>query len=339
MRARLLALPTLLLTLAGVVLATRTLFEGHARESASEGELDAADRVVVYQVRRASGPRFRLPGGPEDVHLFVHLELPRALTVAAPAGVYRFGVVATLRDPGGELLWERRVTQRTRQTRDAGSGEGWNYEAAVAPGGRLELSDSVSLELQVPAVPVGGVLELRLDEEAGLLAADGLAIASEIAGATALVRAYRRITVDPAEAELRRLALAGDAGVRRLAAATYLPWYALPAGQQLQRLGTAWERLAAEGRAGVDYEVRSIYLAPPRPPVAPPPAEPSLTIARGQPVALQVVGPGSLELRAWAVGPVGAGRTIELRLRRIAGGATAELLAGREDRSAVSGDR
>ncbi|MBL8976419.1 MAG: hypothetical protein JNK56_37800, partial [Myxococcales bacterium] len=248
MRARLLALPTLLLTLAGVVLATRTLFEGHARESASEGELDAADRVVVYQVRRASGPRFRLPGGPEDVHLFVHLELPRALTVAAPAGVYRFGVVATLRDPGGELLWERRVTQRTRQTRDAGSGEGWNYEAAVAPGGRLELSDSVSLELQVPAVPVGGVLELRLDEEAGLLAADGLAIASEIAGATALVRAYRRIAVDPAEAELRRLALAGDAGVRRLAAATYLPWYALPAGQQLQRLGTAWERLAAEGR-------------------------------------------------------------------------------------------
>ena len=152
------------------------------------------------------------------------------------------------------------------------------------------------------------MLELRLDEEAGLLAADGLAIASEIAGATALVRAYRRITVDPAEAELRRLALAGDAGVRRLAAATYLPWYALPAGQQLQRLGTAWERLAAEGRAGVDYEVRSIYLAPPRPPVAPPPAEPSLTIARGQPVALQVVGPGSLELRAWAVGPVGAGR-------------------------------
>ena len=335
MRGRLLALPTLLLALAGVGQATRTLFEGLARESAREGELAEADRVVVYQVTRASGPRFRLPGGPEDVHLFVHLELPRALT-GVPGGVYRFAVVATLRDPGGALLWERALTQRTRQTRDAGSGEGWNYEAAVAPGGRLELSDSVSMELQVPAVPVGGVLELRLGASAGLLAADGVTLAREITGATALVRAYRRIAVDPAAAELRRLALAGDAGVRRLAAATYLPWYALPASQQRQRLATAWERLAAEGRAGVDYKVRSIYLAPPHPPVAPPPAEPSLTVGRGQPLALQVVGPGALELWAWPIGQVGT-RTIELRLRRIAAGPTAAgLLAGRE---AVPGDR
>ena len=47
MRGRLLALPTLLRALAGVGQATRTLFEGLARESAREGELAEADRVVV----------------------------------------------------------------------------------------------------------------------------------------------------------------------------------------------------------------------------------------------------------------------------------------------------
>ena len=333
MSSRWLALPTLVLALAGVAAATATLYEHGARGSATGGALAEADRVVVYQLTRASGPRFRLAGGAEDVHLFVHLELPRALTVEAPAGVYRFGVVASLKAAGGELLWERLLTQRTRQTRDAGSGEGWNYEAAAEPGGRLELSDSVSLELRLPAAPVGAVLELRLDEAAGLVAADGVSIERSIAGATALVRAYRRIAVDPAQAELRRLALAGDAGVRRLAAATYLPWYALTVAQQRERLATAWERLAAEGRAGVDYEVRSIYLAPPHPPVAPPPAEPSLTIGRGQPVALQVVGPGALELRAWPIGQVAEPRTIELRLRRISAGATAALLAGGVDGS------
>ncbi|MBK7826148.1 hypothetical protein [Nannocystis sp.] len=339
MKTRVLALPTLLLALVGVAQATRTLVDGDASEALGGGKLAQADRVVVYQLTRASGPRFRLPGGPEEVHLFVHLELPQALTQAAPEGRYRFGVVATLRTGAGEPLWERTLTERTRQTRDAGSGEGWNYEAAVAPEGRLELSDSVSVELSVPAAPVGAVLELRLADEAGLLADDAAEIATAIAGPTALVRAYRRIAVDPAETELRRLALAGDAGVRRLAAATYLPWYALPEGQQLQRLASAWERLAAEGRAGVDYEVRSIYLAPPHPPVAPPPVEPSLTIGRGQPVALQVVGPGALELHAWPIGQVTAG-AIELRMRRISAGPTAASLAeaaGLGDRSGEAG--
>lgn len=347
MRTRALALPTLLLALAGVAAATRTLVDGDASEALGGGSLAQADRVVVYQVTRASGPRFRLPGGPEEVQLFVHLELPRALTQAAAGGRYRFGVVATLRTGSGEPLWARTLTQRTGQTRDAGSGEGWNYAAAVAPGARLELSDSASVELSLPPAPVGAVLELRLADAAGLLADDEAEIVAPIAGATALVRAYRRIAVDPAEAELRRLALAGDAGVRRLAAATYLPWYALPEGQQRQRLATAWERLAAEGRAGVDYEVRSIYLAPPRPPVAPPPAEPSLTVGRGQPLALQVVGPGALELHAWPIGQ--AGGAIELRMRRLAAEPTAASLAGAAvsgdrkadswDRSAVSGDR
>jgi len=331
-KTRLFALPTLLLVLAGVIQATRTLEGGRETGSIGGHKLAEADRVVVYEVTEAGGPRFRLPGGPEEIHLFVHLDLPRALTTAAPTGVYRFGMTATLRGVDGAAIWEHTLTQRTRQTKAERSGDGWDYEAAFVPGGRLELSDSVSVEITVPPAPVGAVLELRLAAGTGLLTEDGSRVIAPIVDPTALVRAYRQIAVDPAQAELRRLALVADAGARRLAAATYLPWYALPEGQQRQRLALAWERLAAEGRAGVDYEVRSIYLAPPRVPVAPLPPEPALTIARGQPIVVQLVGPGVLDLRAWPIAglPEEEGG-VELRLRRLAEAPTSATLAARVD--------
>ena len=337
MKSRVLALPTLLLVLAGVFQATRTLEGGRETGSIGVNKVAEADLVVVYAVTESGGPRFRLPGGPEEIHLFVHLDLPRAMTVTAPDGVYRFGMTATLRGADGAPMWERTLTQRTRQTKAERSGDGWDYEAAFVPGGRLELSDSVSLELTLPTAPVGAVLELRLAPGTGLLHEDGSRVIAPIFEPTALVRAYRQIAVDPAQAELRRLALVADAGARRLAAATYLPWYALPEGQQRQRLALAWERLAAEGRAGVDYEVRSIYLAPPRVPVAPLPPESALTIANLQPVVLQVVGPGVLDLRAWTLAglPEEEGG-IELRLRRLAATPTSASLATRTD---VSKDR
>ena len=339
MRARLAALPTLLLVLAGVIQATRTLEGGRETGALAANPLADADRVVVYELRPGSGPRFRLPGGPEEIHLFVHLELPRALTSVAPAGVYRFGVTATLRGPDGALLWERTLTQRTRQTHAERSGAADELAGAYLPGARLELSDSGSLELSLPPAPVSAVLELRLADEAGLLSEDGSHVLAPIAAPTALVRAYRRKPVDPAQAELRRLALATDAGARRLAAATYLPWYALTEAQQRQRLTMAWERLAAEGRAGVDYEVRSIYLAPPLPPIAPPPEQPALTIGRGQPVVLQIVGPGLIDVRAWSLAPVPEDQeaTVELRLRRLASTPTPEGLLAAAAAAAAPG--
>ena len=342
MTRRLAALPTLLLVLAGVLQATRALEGAPASEigSPTASKLAQAERVVVYALTTTDGPRFRLPGGAEVVQLILHLELPRVLSAMAPTGVYRFGVIATLRGPDGVALWERSVTQRTRQTKSGRRGEGWDYEAAFVPGGRMELSDSGSLELTLPPAPDGAVLELRLAGAAGLLADDGATIAAPIAGPTALVRAYRRISVDASEAELRRLALAADAGGRRLAPASYLPWYALAPAQQRQRLTVAWERLAAEGRAGVDYQVRSVYVAPPRPPVPPAPEEPALTIGRGQPVVVQVRGPGALEVRAWPIGPVPEDReaTVELRLRRLGAAPHLPGEAG-EGQETVPGDR
>jgi hypothetical protein len=310
------ALPTLLLALAGVVQATRAL-EGAAPGAGAAGKLTQAERVMVYELTPEGGPRFRLAGGAEVVQLLVHLEVPVEGRLARAAGGFRYAVEATLRGPDGAVLWRREVAQRTRQTKEGRGAGGWDYEAAFVPDGRLELSDSASLELALPDAPPNSSLELRLADEAGSVGADGAL--TPFASPVALVRAYRRLAIDPAERELRRLALVADGGERRLTAATYLPWYALPAAQQRQRLAVAWERLAAEGRAGVDYRVRSIYVAPPRPPAAPEPAEPALTIGAGQPAVVQLRGPGEIEVRAWPLAALPPDRpaVVVLRLRRI----------------------
>jgi hypothetical protein len=350
MKERFAALPTLLLVLAGVFQATRGLGGAPASETGSSAasKLAQAERVVVYGLTTAGGPRFRLPAGSQVVQLIVHLELPRVLSSLSPGASYAFTVQATLRGPGGELLWERSVRQRTRQTRAGQHGDEWDYEAAFVPGGRMDLSDSGKLELRLPTVQDEAMLELRLGETAGLLAADGTSIAAPIAGPTALVRAYRRVDLDPAEVELRRVALAADSGMRRLAGASYLPWYALPEALQRHRLGVGWERLAAEGRAGVDYDARSMYVSPSRPTLPPAMEEPALTIARGQPVVVQLHGPGAVELRAWPIGAIPEDRepSAQLRLRWLGPERAAEseasapakgrsaALAGRAGRSA-----
>lgn len=305
---RWLALPTLLLVIAGVVVATRALAVAPALAPMS-GKLARAERAMVYELTPAGGPRFRLAGGAEVVQLLVHVELPPG---GAPGAVYRFAVAATLRGPDGATLWERTVTQRARQTKEGERAGGWDYEAAFVVDGGVELSDAASVELALPDVPPGSALELRLAEGTGTVVDE---VVRPFARPTALMRAYRRRAIDPAERELRRLALASR-GLRL--AETYLPWHALAGEQQAQRLALEHERMAAEGRAGVDYRVRSIYVAPPRPPVMAAPPVPGLVVGAGQPLVLQLAGPGTVWIDAWASGGVPAGpATVRARLRAV----------------------
>jgi hypothetical protein len=321
---RWLALPTLVLVIAAVVVATRALAVAPGLVAGS-GKLARAERAMVYELTTAGGPRFRLAGGAEVVQLLVHLELPPGGAVTA---TYRFAVVATLRGPDGAALWERTVTQRARQTKEGERVGGWDYEAAFVVDGLASLADAASVELALPDVPPGSALELRLAAETGEIVGGEV---RAFARPTALMRAYRRHAVDPAERELRRMALV-NSGERRLPE-TYLPWYALAPEQQEQRLALAWERLAAEGRAGVDYRVRSIYVAPPRPPVSEPAGVPALVVGSGQPLVVQLVGPGTVWVDAWAAGGVPAGPAVvraELTSRSFAAGAGSD---GPGDRS------
>lgn len=283
--------------LASVGLATQTIEETNP-EGADDGP--AAERAIVYDLLPDAGPRFRVGGDAEVLQLLVHLELPSTTTRA----LYEFGVTATLRGPDGAAVWTRVLTQRARQT-----------EAAFVADRLVSLTDAASVVLTLPAAPPGSTLEVRL-ATAGTLGEDGWTV-TPFAAPRALVRAYRQRLLDLDEREQRRTALL-DADERRLTE-TYLPWFSLTATQQQQHLASAWIRLAAEGRAGVDYQVRSIYVAAPRPSPRPPPDEPALTIGAGQPAVFQLVGPGAIEVRAWPMGLMPAGRpqTVRMHLHRI----------------------
>lgn len=65
-------------------------------------------------------------------------------------------------------------------------------------------------------------------------------------------------------------------------------------------------------------EARGVYVSPSRPTLPPrPESEPALTMGRGQPVVLQLRGPGTAELRAWPLAAMPEDREplAQLRLR------------------------
>lgn len=290
------AITVLMGVLTSVGLATQTI-GGTLPEGADERH--AAERVFVYDLTRDEGPRFRLGGGPEVLQLLVHLELPAAVEHA----VHEFGVTATLRGPDGAALWTRTLTQRAKHT----------DSAHVADRG-VTLTDAASVALTLPEAPHGSMVEFRL-ATAGVLASDGWTV-TPFAEPRALMRAYRQRLLDVEERDQRRTALL-DADERRLSE-TYLPWFALSATQQQQHLATAWVRLAAEGREGVDYRVRSIYVAAPEAEPQLPVSEPALTIGAGQPAVVQLTGPGAITVRAWPLGATSGG-AVRMQLHRIVG--------------------
>lgn len=314
-RGRRLALPVLLLVLAVIGLAALmpAAVEGDAMRAEIAGQVE---RVIAYALTPDHGPRFRLPGGPELVRVTAHLVLPQAGPYA-PNRRYAFGLSASLRAPDGELLWARHMSERTGQTKAGLVRGAWAYEAAFVADRRYELSDSAGLELALPDCPPGSTLELRLSPEAGLLSQDGDAVIRPFAAPTALVRLHRRVDLDVAGESLRRSATAAALGKARLAAATFLPWHALRELHRAHAAAEAWERMPAEGRAGVDYRGESVYVAAGPPPAPTPPEPPAIAIASGQGAVVHLIGPGQAIVRARSGEPMstGAPQAIQLRAR------------------------
>ncbi|WP_434418732.1 hypothetical protein [Nannocystis pusilla] len=311
--SRRLALPTLVALLTAVVLATRG--PAAVEDEAADDMLTAtSERMIAYVLTPEHGPRFRLPGGPELVRVTAHLVLPSGQTYV-PTRRYAFGIEATLRAPDGEVLWRRHLSDRTDQTKAGYSEGGWIYEAAFAADHRYELSDSAGLELSLPSCPPSSTLELRLSEETGILGSDGNKIAVPFNNPSALVRVHRRVDLGLAGESLRRSATQAALGKARLAASTFLPWHALREAHRAHAEAEAWERMPAEGRAGIDYRGESIYVAAGPPPAPPPPEPPALAIAPGQAAVVHLLGPGTATVRTRGTATVSTDMPQEIAVR------------------------
>ncbi|MEZ4448033.1 MAG: hypothetical protein R3B09_01055 [Nannocystaceae bacterium] len=293
MKRRPWALPTLLMALSGLLVGAFVLVGDDAAVSDRAARLATAERTVVYTVTPTFGPSFRLGGAAETVLLVAHLQLPRE--PYTPGRSYRFALIATLRGPDGALLGRWTVSRRTRQTKADRGAEGWGYEAAFVPDGRLEVTDGAAIELALPSAPPRSRLDLRLSEETGLLDADDRTLIAAFKEPRALVRVYREVEVDDAEAAAQARGEGKGAGARRLA--TYLPWHALDLARRRRSVGAGWERMVAEGRTGEDYEAQGIYVAAARPSERPPTLEPAIEVAADQPAVVHVQGPTVVTLR------------------------------------------
>lgn len=297
-RARLagrgLALPTLLLVLGAVVMATRgpAAVEGNVAQAAVAA---STERVIAYAVTSEHGPRFRLPGGPELIRVTSHLVLPSGAYIAGRR--YAFGLDAIVRSPDGEVVWRRHLSERTGQTKAGPRPDGWAFEAAFAADRRYELSDSAGVDLALPDCPPSSTLELRLSGPTGLIGQDGNNLVLAFRSPTALVRVHRRVDIADSGESLRRSATAAALGPARLAAATFLPWHALRETHRAHAEAEAWERMPAEGRAGIDYRGESVYVAATPPPAPPPPEPPAIAIGKGQSAIVHVIGPGTAVVR------------------------------------------
>lgn len=310
---RRLALPSLLLILLAVVLATRGP-QAVENELAEDMRAGTSERMIAYALTPDHGPRFRLPGGPELVRVSAHLVLPHGQTYV-PTRRYAFGIDATLRAPDGEVVWQRHLSDRTVQTKAGRTDGGWIYEAAFAADHRYELSDSAGLELALPSCPPGSTLDLKLSEETGILGPDGNKIAVMFVNPSALVRVHRRVDLGLAGESLRRSATQAALGKARLAASTFLPWHALREAHRAHAEAESWERMPAEGRAGVDYRGESVYVAAGPPPAPPPPEPPALAIAPGQSALVHLLGPGTATVRTRSTATVTTEAPQEIRLR------------------------
>ncbi|MBZ5712231.1 hypothetical protein [Nannocystis pusilla] len=307
------ALPTLVAILAAVLLATRG--PAAVEDEAADDMLTAtSERMIAYVLTPEHGPRFRLPGGPELLRVSAHLVLPSGQTYVASRR-YAFGIEATLRAPDGEVLWRRHLSDRTDQTKAGYSEGGWIYEAAFAADHRYELSDSAGLELALPSCPPGSTIELRLSEETGILGPDGNKIVVPFNNPSALVRVHRRVDLGLAGESLRRSATQAALGKARLAASTFLPWHALREAHRAHAEAEAWERMPAEGRAGVDYRGESVYVAAGPPPAPPPPEAPALAIAPGQSALVHLLGPGVATVRTRGTATVSTDMPQEIAVR------------------------
>lgn len=286
---RILALFVLLGTLAAIGLAGRWREQAAAMtRSAASRKLAAADRVIVYEMREHSGPRFPVSGS-GVIKIITHLVLDEPDDPAAydPAQEYFYGVRAQIRSKDGALLWTRDVYASTRQSKAELEGRVWEQENAFVLNHDIELTDDRVFRLELPAsLPPGSEIETTL-----LSPPDSPQL-------FALVRAYTQTQRQDSELEFRRLALSPDAQDALVRRFTYLPWNALSSQQRTEKLRYRWDRIAALGEPNRDYTTKTIYFTGFRIPRDASEADEGLLVERDHPLAINVHGPARIDIRS-----------------------------------------
>jgi hypothetical protein len=254
-------------------------------------KLAQTDRVAYYviPIEPEEAPSFRI--GPSDVSikLITHVELPSGHEFGVEEE-FTYGIRLTLESLEGEEQWTHEVNIRTRQSKKDHDRFGWRHENAfllddTGTGRRpRELTDD---RLTRVRLPIGSSdRRLRMSFVAREPSAD----------VRGLARVYVRHERAVDERTLRELSLAPEAAAELVDHLTYRDWDQLSEDERRQKLGHVWERMAAEGHAGVDYEILSIYETGFRLPRGTKTDQRRLEVDDFHSLAINVIGPTELSL-------------------------------------------
>ncbi len=296
-----LATATLILIMAALVAMTivRSQLAAQVRSPLSH-KLADAERIAYYMVEPEAGPVFRIAPHDRSLKLITHLLLP-ASTPYDPEAEYAYGIVVIVRSLDGEEQWRHELNIRTRQSKSGGVRFGWRYENAFLLGDDRQLTDDRLTRVRLPEAETDRLVELRLIPQVPLDDVSGLARVYVRRPRPVDDRALRELAFDPEEAR---------ALVDNL---TYRDWDQLSEDERRVKLSQVWERLAAEGEPGRDYETLSIYETGFRLPRGATTNARRLEVDRWRSLAVNVIGPAEIELEAFE----GEGTAASLEITRI----------------------
>lgn len=261
-----------------------------------------ADRVSYYLLPpdHERGPSFRLRSDDISIKLITHLVLPPG-HVFDPDDDFAYGVRLSLESYEGEELWRHEVNIRTRQSKKELTRYGWRFENAFV----LEDADG-ELLLDPSAAPSdASVLQLGDDRLTRVRLPEGerdrrLRISfvprEPSVGARGLARIYARRPRPVDERRLKQLSQAPDVARDLVDHLTFRDWDQLSELERRQKLEWVWTRLAAEGTAGVDYEIMSIFETGYRLPRGTKIDDPPLLVDPFRSLAINVLGPTELRV-------------------------------------------
>ena len=241
--------------------------------------LSDAERNLFYRLTPGHPVHFSLPAGVQRIRVISHLVAePPLLEHPELAFLYALSVRQEAMD--GTALRSENIHLRSRLSRSGYRDGAWSHENSFTLEPGVTLADRRLWDVELADVPTASQLRLELPAQQGE------------------VWVMVLIPTKVEDPHLELLRLAREESNRQARRISFTTWTALLPEQRLALVDERWERLAADGSAGTNYEVRTVYFTGFQPPAH---APSSLIVWRTRPAAIPIQGPASLELR---VGPV-----------------------------------
>lgn len=238
-----------------------------------------AERISYYLVTHTSGPKFQLSGDERVVKIVSHAVL-EGNEPYDPRRTLGYGLRVRI-TRGDRVLWQHDTSIDTRQSKAVQIEDTWLRENTFTTRRGMEMTDDRVLIVHLPEdTPALSMLEITLLGEPQ----------------NALIRVYERESRTAEERVHSVQALRESIAEAMVQRSTYAPWALMSEEDRHQRMSHRYLRMSAVGEPGVDFQTHSLFYSGFRLPLEELTAEEGLWLHDSRAVALNVVGPTTLQI-------------------------------------------